>query len=711
MASLLNEPPSESGAIHKDSIRDGDVVDGSSEEPGVIALAEPLARGVDTGSKESRPRDRDRRLADAPMISSPDGAASEAVDDADSTGKRHMPDDEALPPGERIFGPYTLLRRLAFGGMGEVFLGRRDSNIEATLGVKAPGLARLVVIKRILNHMRRDDKHRRMFLDEARLQTALRSAHIVQIHDVGEADGMVFLAMEHVHGPSWRALIDRCRRAKQHLPVSYVVEMMIQACEGLSYAHNLVDAATGSPLRIVHRDVNPHNVLITYDGVIKVIDFGIAKSELRENQTETGTIKGKFAYMSPEQSAAEPLDARSDLFALGICLYELLTLTNPFKKGNIVLSLEAIQKLDPKPVSALRPGAAFLQPIVERMLRKNPDERFFDCAEVADALRQLQQDGLVPEPRAPLPTWLRELFAEEILSHMRVLEATGSDVDVASSSVRLKQTGGFGNPRVTDPGLRSPPGTPAPVVVDDVPRAESLLPEGHGTGPTGALALEPRATRKLWAASVGVVVAVCAVVVGGFLYNRSQTKPPPQVVAPVVPVVVDAGVVVVAVPVVVDAGVVVAEVVADAGLADELPAGVEEPVPTKSKKPPLTTTKKPPLATTVEAEIVGKVAVSAEGFVVKGGRNVPAKGAAVLVVDDKEAPFKLKLKVSVDDGGAPLLSLESDPWAIVRVDSVGKGKTPVSAVALTPGKKTQLSLQNPSGAAMDVSVTFASKTN
>src|SRR5690606_28563096 len=134
---------------------------------------------------------------------------------------------------------------------------------------------------------------------------------------------------------------------------------------------------------------------------VKLIDFGIAKSELREQQTETGTIKGKFAYMSPEQSAAEPLDARSDLFALGICLYELLTLNNPFKKGNIVLSLEAIQKVDPKSVASVRPGAAILAPVVERMLRKNPDDRFADCSEVAAALAQLRLDGLVPPPKRP----------------------------------------------------------------------------------------------------------------------------------------------------------------------------------------------------------------------------------------------------------------------------------------------------------------------
>jgi len=687
VTSLLNDSNSDS-VPHASLVEGPGVIDGSSEDPGYLALE------ASTATKE---------------------AEEDSEDPAESTAKRHIPDDEALPPSERTFGAYTLLRRLAFGGMGEVFLARRDANIEATLGVKAPGLARLVVIKRILGHMRRDEKHRRMFIDEARLQTALSSAHIVQVHDVGEIDGQVFLAMEHVHGPSWRALIDRCRKLKQHLSVPHVVEMMIQACDGLSYAHNLVDASTGLPLRIVHRDINPHNILVTYDGVVKVIDFGIAKSELREQQTETGTIKGKFAYMSPEQSAAEPLDGRSDLFAMGICLYELLTLTNPFKKGNIVLSLEAIQKLEPKPVGVLRPGAAVFQPLVERMLRKDPDDRFSDCAEVAATLRQLRQDGLTPEPKQSLQAWLRDLFAAEIQSHMRVLEATGSDVDVAvSSSVNLGQVRSFSGPI---PVARE--------VAPDTPQPESLLPDGHGTGPTGALTVEkPRSNGGLYAASLAVGLAVCVAIVVGWRVLRP---------APVVFVVADAGVVLAttttpdvaptaiagagiadagSAAVIVDAGTVVASAEIDAGaVALDLPDG--EAVTSTPKRPP----RKPPTPSKDQprelakepTDVAGRVSIAADGFLVKGARTVALSRPAVLVVDDKDAPFKLRMKVTVDDKGEAALALESEPWAIVRVDQVGRGKTPVAGVTLTSGRKTTLSLQNPSGLTMDVMVTFLSK--
>ena len=716
---MLNESTSLGDA---EVVGDGDVIDESSEEPGVLERG-----GADLNQSQPNSGKSDARNLPLTSTELPDGEESDGGNH--STGKRHRPDDGAVPENERSFGPYTLLRRLAYGGMGEVFLARHDANIPS-VGSRM-GLARLVVIKRILNHMRRDEKQRQMFIDEARVQLLLQSAHIVQIHDVGEFDGQVFLAMEHVHGPSWRSLIDRCRKLRQHIPIAYVVEMMIHAAEGLSYAHNLHDANTGSPLRIVHRDINPHNMLVTYDGAVKLIDFGIAKSELREQQTETGTIKGKFAYMSPEQSAAEPLDARSDLFALGICLYELLTLTNPFKKMNIVLSLEAVQKSEPRALGTVRSGAAFLAPLVERMLRKNPDDRFADCAEVAASLRQLQQDGLFPEPTVLFPTWLRQVFAEEIQTHLRVLSQTGAGVDVAVSSTHLRHTSSFPSVRPqfspSPPSPTSPKSPTSEAQDDDLPSALSLVADEQRTGPTISRQLQRPGTHPPWAAGFVIAFVVVIALVGGFLLLRAE-DPAPVYSRTVIGAtsglggVLDAGMATATLPdlpmmPVTDAGSV--NDVGDAGVLDPHTA-IDPDQPSDSER-----TNKPnkpikpikPIKPNIQAqapdipeEIVGRVAVSAEGFVVKGRRTVGRTAPAVLIVDDREAPFKLKLSIFVDNNGAPHLSVDSKPWAVVRVDQMGLGKTPIPGIDLVSGRKIAVALSNPSGAQMDLTVTFAART-
>jgi serine/threonine protein kinase len=695
------------------SIADGDVVDAPTD-PAEIPPPRPEPTRVN-----APPPITSRGSAFHEAASTPGSVPPADDEDADSTARRHLAEEDALPERERSFGPYTLLRRLAFGGMGEVFLARRDVQLSAGLG-PAPG--RLVVVKRILSHMRRDEKQRRGFVEEARLQTLLRSPNIVQIHDVGEVDGQVYLAMEHVHGPSWRSLIDRCRRNKQHIPLAYVVEMMIQAADGLSYAHNLVEANSGAPLRIVHRDINPHNVLVTYDGDVKVIDFGIAKSDLSFQHTETGTIKGKFAYMSPEQSAAEPLDARSDLFALGICFYELVTLTNPFKRGNVVLSLDAIQRTTQPPPSKARPGAAILDPLVERMLRKNPDDRFADCSEVAEALRLLLQDGLIPEPQQPLPTWLRTLFAPEIANHRRILDETGSVVDAVVSSPRLQRptTSSFPRSMPRPPTSSTAPPEPAPIDFDPPPttladgphgRTDAAAVDATGTGPTSALQLPRRSPFAVaFAAAAGVAIAVvvaAALVVAWFSLRPARVVDVGDVDAGSKPVaIVDAGAAAVAdagAAAVVDAGAVVdAAAVIDAGavVGSVVDAGVEA----SADAGLVDAESKPKPRSSPTNDVVARIAVAADGFVVKGPRTLGSHAPTLLVVDDREAPFKLRLRVRADGQGARV-AVESDPWAIVRVDQVGRGRTPVADVVVAAGKKTLLSLQNPSGAAMDVSLT------
>lgn len=314
------------------------------------------------------------------------------------------------------FGKYYLVKRIASGGMGEIFLAKLRGPV---------GFEKLLVIKRILQQHLENQDYVDMFFAEARVAAQLSHANIVQIYEMGEIEDCYYIAMEYVHGKSLRDIIERARSRGEHVPPGYVIEIIGAMCSGLSYAHNARDLA-GEAIGIVHRDVNPHNLLISYSGEVKIIDFGIAKSEMSMHKTETGTIKGKFVYMSPEQSAAEPLDKRSDLFSVGICLYESLTLQNPFAKANVVLSLDAIQRRDPPPPSEVDINLAPFDDVIRRALSKKAQGRYNDCAELRDALLTLVNEGRVPKPKGILADYMHELFGEDITLEQKAILRTDS---------------------------------------------------------------------------------------------------------------------------------------------------------------------------------------------------------------------------------------------------------------------------------------------
>jgi len=302
------------------------------------------------------------------------------------------------------FGKYVLLRKLATGGMGEIFLAKQ---------VGPSGFEKLLVIKRILSHHHDKNDYLSMFLSEAKLVARLTHNNVIQIHEMGQIDGDYFIAMEYVRGKSLRDIIDTLRSRGEQMPLAHVIDLAIKLCEGLGYAHGAQDLR-GRPMNIIHRDVNPHNVLISYSGDLKLIDFGIAKSEMASVNTATGTIKGKFVYMSPEQSAADPIDFRSDIFSLGIVLYELATLENPFVRQNVVLSLEAIQRHDVDPPETKRDGAAALAPLLTKALSKDPETRYQSCYELRDELRGLFRNGEVKSEEQDIEHYLNNLFADDI---------------------------------------------------------------------------------------------------------------------------------------------------------------------------------------------------------------------------------------------------------------------------------------------------------
>ena len=298
------------------------------------------------------------------------------------------------------YGKYFLLEKLATGGMGEVFLARQEG---------PAGFEKILVVKKILNHLTENKEFVELFLGEARLAARMNHRNIVQVFELGEQQGTYFIAMEYVQGKSLREVVDAAEKQKERIHPEIARAIAEQICDGASYAHNLTDI-TGRSLNIIHRDLNPQNVLLGFGGDVKVIDFGIAKSEISTVKTEAGMIKGKFVYMSPEQSLAKPLDKRSDVFAIGITLYEMLCGQNPFHKSNIVLTLEAIQRTEPSPPSELDPALAPFDPILAKALAKDRERRYADASEMQEDLRRI----VLPRASERMTGFLTRLFRSPV---------------------------------------------------------------------------------------------------------------------------------------------------------------------------------------------------------------------------------------------------------------------------------------------------------
>jgi serine/threonine protein kinase len=277
-------------------------------------------------------------------------------------------------------GKYKLLRLIASGGMAEVYLARQAG---------AAGFEKLVCLKRILPHLARDRQFVEMFLNEARLAARLDHPNIVSIYDLGEANGNYFIAMEFIDGPSLRAVAKRARERGERLPIAEVVKIVSMAAGGLHYAHDLADAED-KPLGLVHRDISPDNILVHRNGMAKVVDFGIAKAANSSGRTRTGALKGKVAYMPPEQLRGDPLDRRADVFALGVVLYEMIAGRRPWEGDSDVSLIGQIMTEEPKPLSTLRPDApAGLTAVLDRALAKDREARYSSCHDLQADLEAL----------------------------------------------------------------------------------------------------------------------------------------------------------------------------------------------------------------------------------------------------------------------------------------------------------------------------------
>lgn len=309
--------------------------------------------------------------------------------------------DTSIPPE----GRYEIVGRIATGGMAEIYLAR----------VQASGAqGREVVLKRLLPELQSDHEFVQMFYDEANIASQLTHPNIVRIFELGELDGSLFISMELLRGVNLRDLLGRLHARGQRMPISLALRIACCALEALDYAHRFADTE-GRRLNVVHRDVSPQNIICCFDGSVKLVDFGVAKAEGRLHQTRAGLIKGKFAYMSPEQVSGGEVDGRSDLFALAEVFYELLLKRHPFYAESDMEVLRSILDKDPPHPSAIDPTfPSPLADILVRSLKKNPQDRFRSAADMHDAFERYLLDSRMPATALMLGHFLSEAFADRI---------------------------------------------------------------------------------------------------------------------------------------------------------------------------------------------------------------------------------------------------------------------------------------------------------
>jgi serine/threonine protein kinase len=426
-------------------------------------------------------------------------------------------------------GKYTLIRKLATGGMAEVFLAKAAGPM---------GFEKTLVLKRILPHLAEDPAFVEMFLSEAKLAAQLNHPNIVQIFDFGEADDAYFLAMEYIDGPNLRTLLKRASQQGVALAPAVCARLIATACEGLAFAHDFTDPGTGEPLGLIHRDISPDNVLVSRQGAVKVVDFGIAKAAGQSHKTQSGVIKGKLAYMPPEQIRAKPLDRRVDVYALGVVLYELLTGNKPFEATTDASLMQAILFEPLVPAAERRADLPEpLQRILDKALSKDREQRYPDCLSFSAELEEF-----ILSVGKPVTT-------------QQIVQLIAQVTPNTDTPVPTPQPG---TPRSGPKLAPTPAHTPAPVAVEPtdhpgmvkprtapliIERTQPLMPTpvgqpaaketGTGTAPkavtTEATAAAPAAPGKKW---IPAVVGAGLLLVGGGYMLFRQSPPPEPVQQP-----------------------------------------------------------------------------------------------------------------------------------------------------------------------------------
>ena len=313
-----------------------------------------------------------------------------------------------------IFGKYYLVDRIAVGGMAEIFKAKTFAQA---------GFEKLLVIKRILTRHTVKEEFVTMFIDEAKITAKLQHPNIVHTYDFGILQGNAYIAMECIEGKDTKQLLSKLSRRRKHLPEEFGVFIAHQMLTGLEYAHEKIDSE-GVPVKVIHRDVSPANILVSYEGEVKVADFGIAKARSQAVDTKDGVLKGKFEYMSPLQAQGKQVDHRTDIFSTGIVLWEMLTGRRLFKTDSDVATLEKIKAGNYPPPSALNPRICDeLDAIVSRALTVKEEDRYQSAREFADALEGYLYPSTPSSIQRSLKSFMGRVFSTEISSEREALTA------------------------------------------------------------------------------------------------------------------------------------------------------------------------------------------------------------------------------------------------------------------------------------------------
>ena len=555
------------------------------------------------------------------------------------------------------FGQYILLDKVGSGGMAELFKAKK-------VGIE--GFERVLAIKRILPHLSSDEEFIDMFIAEAKLVALLSHKNITQVYDFGKIGQNYFIAMEYIRGKDLRGLLKRCNEKNIKFPITLAVFIAKEVASGLSYAHRQKDSMEKS-LNIIHRDVSPQNILISYDGDVKVVDFGIAKAG-SQSRTTTGVLKGKLSYMSPEQAWGKTIDHRSDIFALGIVLYEMLTGERLFKGDSEINTLEKVRaaQIDPLPSSINAGLPAELEAKLLKALAREVTERYQNASDLEADLGNILFELLRADPALSLKQFMHSLFKAEIEAEHK------SESEEKTISVPLEQETAVADLKSANAKKSKTPVKTRP------PELKSFRVQ------------EP-AKKNVYRYVISASLAAVVLVIAGFIFW--DKNPPPQLTtpSPVQPV---------AAP---QPG---AE---EQKTATQMPAAapplagneIEQGTPS-----PQTDKQQGKIQKTPEEENDGGLTINAMPWANVFVDGKPYGTTPKTIEDIKVGTHKVRLenpnfpawetrvniskgqtaKVSYKFGGGGKLVINASPWGNVYLDGALKGQTPLTIEKVSGGK-------------------------